>query len=231
MLRDSQDSRSGLTKLRALERQALVDDLHAAGPAAPTLCSGWTAIDVAAHLVGSEQGWGLPMVTAYRLRRALPGSVVRRGMARLQTLGDRQIERVKRRGWDALLARLASGPPRPYQLRSVAPIRYIEEWIHHEDVRRANGLGPRPSSAAEDDALWHAGLELTALRELLPGREHVELVLPDGRSHRIGPTSTIRVQGKPGELLLFLAGRIGAAVVEVTGDPDEIHALHRQLTV
>ena len=231
MLRDSQDRRSELTKLRALERAALVDDLRALGPAAPTLCSGWTTIDVAAHLVASEQGLGLPMVTAYRLRRALPGSVVRWGMARLQALGDRQLERVKRRGWDALLARLASGPPRPYQLPSVAPIRYIEEWIHHEDVRRANGLGPRPSSAAEDDALWHAGLELTALRELLPGRDHVELILPDGRSHRIGPTSTVRVQGRPGELLLFLAGRREAAVVEVTGAPEDIEALHSHLTV
>jgi uncharacterized protein (TIGR03085 family) len=231
MLRPSQDRRSRLTELRSLEREVLVETLRAVGPAAPTLCVDWTAIDIAAHLVASEQAAGMPMVPAYLLRRALPGSTVRRGMARLQTLGDHQLERMKRRGWDALLARLAAGPPRPYRLRSVAPIRYIEEWIHHEDVRRANGLGPRMSSAAEDDALWRAGLALTALRELLPGRDHVELILPDGRSHRIGLTSTVQVKGRPGELLLFLAGRTEAAAVEVTGDPEDIRALHGHLTV
>ncbi len=208
-----------------------METLRAVGPAAPTMCVDWTAIDISAHLVASEQGAGLPMVLAYLLRRALPGSVVRRGMVRLRAVGNRQGERMRRRGWDALLARLASGPPRPYQLRSVAPIRYIEEWIHHEDVRRANGLGPRPSLAAEDDALWLAGLQLTALRELLPGRDQVELVLPDGRSHRIGPNSTVRVQGRPGELLLFLSGRTDVAAVELTGDPDDIRALGAHLTV
>lgn len=231
MLRASQGTHTALTELRRLERAALVDDLRVVGPSAPTLCSDWTAIDVAAHLVASEQGWGLPMVPAYLLRRLLPGAVVRRGMTRMQTLGDRQLRRTKRRGWDVLLSRLAAGPPRPYRLRSVAPIRYIEEWIHHEDVRRANGLGPRASTADEDDALWNAGLELTSLRELLPGRDLVELVLPDGRSHQIGPTATVRVQGRPGELLLFLAGRTGAAVVEVTGDPHDIQTLHGHLMV
>ena len=37
------------------ERQALCDDLQAAGPDAPTLCVGWTARDLAAHLVLRER--------------------------------------------------------------------------------------------------------------------------------------------------------------------------------
>jgi uncharacterized protein (TIGR03085 family) len=231
MLRASQGHADPLTELRRLERLSLVEDLRAIGPSSPTLCAGWTAMDVAAHLVAAEQAWGLPMVPAYLLRRLLPGPVVRRGMARMQALGDRQLERTKRHGWDWLMRRLAAGPPRAYELGSVAPIRYIEEWIHHEDVRRANGLGPRASTTEEDDALWHAGLELTSLRELLPGRDLVELVLPDGRSHRIGPDSTVRVDGRPGELLLFLAGRTTAAVVDVTGNPDDIRALYGHLAV
>jgi hypothetical protein len=98
-------------------------------------------------------------------------------------------------------------------------------------LRRASGLEPRPSTEAQDEARWRAGLELTALRDLLPGRDCVELVLPDGRSHRIGPHATVQVHGAPGELLLFLAGRTEAAAVDVTGDPGDIRALRDHLVV
>lgn len=230
MLRGSQDG-TGLARLRELERESLVEDLRVVGEHAPTLCADWTASDIAAHLVASERAWGLPMLPAYQLRRVLPGELVRRGMRALQSVGDRQLVRNKRHGWEWLLQRLADGPPRAYRLASIAPIRYIEEWIHHEDIRRANGLGPRPATAEDDTALWEAGLELTQMSELLPGRDAVEALLTDGRTHRLGPTPTVRVHGRPGEVLLFLAGRTTAALVEVTGEPDDIQNLQHHLTV
>lgn len=36
------------------QRAALVELLHASGPQAPTLCDGWTAYDLAAHLYVRE---------------------------------------------------------------------------------------------------------------------------------------------------------------------------------
>ena len=36
------------------ERQALCDTMLAAGPDAPTLCEGWSVLDLAAHLVVRE---------------------------------------------------------------------------------------------------------------------------------------------------------------------------------
>lgn len=220
-----------LTELRHLERATFVENLRLVGEHAPTLCANWTAADLAAHVVASERAWGLPMVPAYQLRRLLPGALVRKGLGALQSVGDRQLVRNKRHGWDWLLHRLSDGPPRPYELRSIAPIRYVEEWVHHEDVRRANGFGPRTSTTEDEHALWRAGLALTKMRELLPGRDAVELVLPDGRSHRLGARPTVRVQGRPGELILFLAGRTGVAAVDVTGQPDDIRHLYRHLTI
>jgi uncharacterized protein (TIGR03085 family) len=209
----------------------LLEALRSVGPDAPTMCGDWTAADVAAHLVVSERAWGLPMVPAYALRQLLPGRVVRGGMARLRAVGERQLVHARRRGWSSLLERLAGGPPPAYRLASVAPIRYVEEWIHHEDVRRAAGLPPRASSIPEDEALWDAGRALTRMRELLPGRDIVELVLPDGRTHAIGAEPTVRVQGAPGELLLYLAGRTAVADVTVTGPADDLRALRDRLTV
>lgn len=220
-----------LNDLRAAERHEFLATLHGVGPTSTTLCARWTAADIAAHIVASERGWGLPMVAGYQLRRVLPPTVVLQGMQSLQTLGDRQIDRGKAQGWDWLLRRLAAGPPRPYRLSSVAPIRLIEEWIHHEDVRRASGDEPRVSTVDTDEALWQAGLTLTRFREFLPGRTGVLLMLPDGRSHALGPEPTVSVQGAPGELLLFLAGRTSAARVQLDGDADAISALHDHLVV
>ncbi|HMC39350.1 MAG TPA: maleylpyruvate isomerase family mycothiol-dependent enzyme [Acidimicrobiales bacterium] len=208
----------GLSQIRQVERDALCSTLHEVGADAPTLCSAWSAIDVAAHLVVSEAYGGWPMVAAYRLRRFLPPAVTRTGMRSLQSVGDRQMRRARARGWDWLLGRLAGGPPAAYERQGVASVRWIEEWIHHEDVRRANGVGVRVGSAEIDEALWDAGLVLTGFPEFLPGREGLELATTAGRAHRLGATSKVRIEGRPGEILLFLAGRASAAEVEVTGD-------------
>lgn len=220
-----------LTELRRLERASACQTLRDLGPDAPTLCSDWSTADVAAHVVASERAWGLPMVMAYGLRRVLPVGVTQRGMQSLRGISDRQLKRAKNHGWAWLLGRLEAGPPVPYRLASVAPIRLIEEWIHHEDVRRANNLARRPSSVELNEALWQAGLLLTSFPEFLPGRAGLEVVLPDGRSHRLGDTSRVRLQGEPGELLLFLAGRATAADVTVDGDDASIRALQGALAV
>ena len=104
-----------------------------------------------------------------------------------------------------------------------------EFFVHHEDVRRANGRGPRTNAGALDEALWRnvcfapwflarrlrgVGLELE-----WAGTTQVR------RARRGEPTA--RLTGLPGELLLYLFGRQGAAHVEVSGPREAVEALVR----
>jgi uncharacterized protein (TIGR03085 family) len=104
-----------------------------------------------------------------------------------------------------------------------------EFFVHHEDVRRANGLGPRANPAAEDAALfgnlarapWFLSRRLrgAGLDLVWAGTDKVI------SARRGQPTA--RVHGLPGELLLFVFGRRDAADVEVTGPPEAVEALRQ----
>ena len=104
-----------------------------------------------------------------------------------------------------------------------------EFFVHHEDVRRANGRGPRTNEQAMDEALWRnvsraswylarrlrgAGLEL----QWAGAAKTV-------RARRGEPTA--RAAGPPGELLLYLFGRQSAAHVEVSGPDAAVEAVRR----
>ena len=69
-----------MTSFSALERARLADALAATDPDAPTLCEGWTARDLAAHLVVRERR---PDTTPGLMLRPLAGWTdrVRRGYA------------------------------------------------------------------------------------------------------------------------------------------------------
>src|SRR5438067_2913929 len=174
-------TRQALRRVRADERRELLATLRFVGPTAPTLCAEWCAMDIAAHLVVSEASMGLPMVAGNALRRLLPAATTRRAITALQSTGDRLIKRVEQRGWATVLERLSAGPPPLYQFGALAHLRFVEEWIHHEDIRRANGMQWRPTTALTEDALWTAGATVAGYPEFLPGREDLQLVLPDGR--------------------------------------------------
>ena len=220
-----------LTDLRRAERAALCETLAEVGPDAPTLCDEWAASDIAAHIVVSERYGGVPMVIAYPLRRVLTTRTRERAMTKLRAVGERQIRALKPRGWDWLMKRLKAGPPRLHGLPSIAPIRLIEEWIHHEDIRRANAMPVRQPSAQLREALWQAGVLLTQLTEFAEGREGLEVRLPDGRTTRLGNETHVRVEGEPGEVLMFLSGRTSAAHVDVEGDEPAVRALTEHLAV
>jgi uncharacterized protein (TIGR03085 family) len=131
----------------------------------------------------------------------------------------RNMARSEARGWDWLLDRLSAGPPRPFGLRVIAEVRLLEEFVHHEDVRRANGAGPRPTNAALDNRLIDAMLTMRGIAQFAEPRHGVEVSFTDGRTYRLGagPART-RVVGRPGEVLLWIAGRGSVATVEVTGE-------------
>ena len=224
---------SSLRAIHSRERAALCDTLRSLGPDAPTLCDEWTVGQLAAHLVVPEKWAGLPAAAlVYPFEWLLPGALARRFRPPLQRVVRRQMASAERRGWPWLLRRLAAGPPAPFRLPWARHLRLVEDWIHHEDMRRANGLGPRAMDAEFDDAIWRAATVVSRFPYVAQGREGLEVATPDGRIHRVADAEpTVRVCGPPGELLLFIAGRIDVAQVTVDADAATLATLVASLRI
>jgi uncharacterized protein (TIGR03085 family) len=199
----------GALPFDAQERLALCDLLEELGPDAPTLLERWSARDLAAHLVLRERD----LIAGPCL--VLPGPFQR-------FAERRRVRLAQERQFAWLIGRIRSGPPPGFfRLRWVRSFPNLNEFfVHHEDVRRANGFGPRDSLAPGlEAALWRnarrGGRYLS--RRLRPlGLEIERLGATERISVRKGEP-TARLTGPPGELLLFLFGRQAAAQVQVTG--------------
>lgn len=192
------------------ERHELCDLMDQMGPDAPTLCAGWTARDLAAHLVVRE---GRPDAAGGILLPPLA-----RFTARVQS-------RIAQRPWPELVDLVRSGPPwwSPYSLPGLGDkINTMEFFVHHEDVRRAaTGWEPRPADARRAGVLW--GLLRRGARVLYRNSPvGVMLRTPDGseRTARRGERS-VTVVGFPEELTLHAFGR-DQAIVEIEGDQVDV---------
>ncbi|MFD7530996.1 MULTISPECIES: TIGR03085 family metal-binding protein [unclassified Streptomyces] len=197
------------------ERLLLADLLEAVGPEAPTLCRGWTARDLAAHVVVRER------------RPDAAGGVV---LGVLKNRLDRVQAEYAAKPYEELIQLIRTGPPRmsPFGLKQIdEAANTVEFYIHTEDVRRAQpDWSRRELDPVFADVLW-ARAERTA--RLLGRRSPVGLVLrrPDGQTavaHKGTPVVT--VTGEPGELLLFAFGRQDAAAVGLEGDKEAVDRLH-----
>jgi len=83
----------------AAERAAVVKSLTTVGPSAPTACGGWTALDLAAHLV-SEERLGGALTFCGR-------SLAARGVLAVRPEAvETVMRRDRRRGFEALVDRL-----------------------------------------------------------------------------------------------------------------------------
>lgn len=194
------------------ERGALVETLRAVGPDAPTLCTGWTTRDLAAHLVVRE-----------RRLDATPGIVIKFLAGYTAKVQD-QIARSQ--SWDALVEAVASGPPLYSPFKALDPVANVGElFIHHEDVRRAvEGWEPR---VLDDSMVAALKRPLALMSRMTLAKAPVQLVLqtPAGqRIARAGRGDTVTVTAEPPELLLFVAGR-DAAQVEFDADPKTVAAV------
>jgi uncharacterized protein (TIGR03085 family) len=195
------------------ERASLCDTFERLGPDAPTLCEGWTTADLAAHLVVRERN---PL--------AGPGIVLGGPFASYTASA---MEKEKAKGYEVMLATLRGGPP-AYVKSTMAAVNVNENWIHHEDARRANGDAPR----AEDPdvaAVLTGVVKRTgrfATRRLKPCGLALEIPAPLDRMIivRAGHPTAV-MHGAIGECVLYLAGRRDAAVVTLEGDPVAIEAL------
>ncbi len=197
------------------ERLALCDLLDELGPHGATLVPGWRTQHLAAHLLARETrpdalaGMVVPVAQGWTDR-------VQRGI----------LETVE---FDDIVGRLRRGPPAVSVGRLPGGWRAdLHEWfVHHEDVRRADGRGPRPDGDDQrrlDDGVWAV---LPVFGPLLVRRVEatVTLVSEDGRRRRVrrGP-AVVEVHGRPSELLLAIFGRRDAAAVHAIGDPDAVRA-------
>jgi uncharacterized protein (TIGR03085 family) len=204
------------------ERHSLAVDFRAADPDAPTLCAGWTARHLCAHLVQREH------------------AILRNVWDQVTTKAPGE-ERFMRRlvddagtpdGYAALVDRFAAGPSRHSLMgRADEALNLVEYVVHHEDLRRGSGpVPPRDLPAAELDEIWRRARPILkrAYRKAPVG---VQLA-PDGGAVtpvRSGP-STVTVAGSPLELILHAFGRRSAADVRVDGSSDDVNSFTRWAT-
>jgi uncharacterized protein (TIGR03085 family) len=196
------------------ERAALCKLFEEVGPDAPTLCEGWTARDLAAHLIVREHrpdaGLGI-VVPAF----AAHGDRVRLGVAA--------------RPWATIVEEVRAGPPiwNPTRFDAIDRlVNTVEYFVHHEDVRRAvPEWQARDLDPDLESQLWDT-VRRTARFSMRSAPVGVTVATPDGREAVAkDATPMVRVVGPPGELALFAAGRGTKALVRLEGDPDDVDAL------
>ena len=196
------------------EKKALVDTFRRSEPDAPTLCEGWDAKRLLAHLVQREQDpvGGLGDV----LGRAEPGHE--------KHLGKLAEPAATPEGWSGLIDRFVAGPPRwsPMSWAS-EQVNALEYVIHHEDVRRGTGAAePRTLPAAQADRIFRQ-LPLMARLRFRRSPVGVGLARPGGRSAVVRTGSpAVTATGEPVELALWVSGRRAAARVQLSGPPEAV---------
>jgi uncharacterized protein (TIGR03085 family) len=206
------------------ERVALLQTLRGVGPEAPTLCEPWSAMRLAAHIVDSERGGGAGWAVGWPLRRALGPRLAPAMMRRTQAPMLAMMDRTERKGWEWILRRLESGPPLFFRVASLARIRLLEDFIHHEDIRRANGMAPRSTTLAFDRALTEGLRTLARTPEFAAERGTIRVETSDGRVLQDPEGPAMQLRGAVSELALALAGRARVADVSIDGDPSRVDA-------
>jgi uncharacterized protein (TIGR03085 family) len=188
------------------ERAQLCDLLEDLGPDADTVLAPWTTRDLAAHLFLREHD---PL--------AGPGLVLPGWWARF---AERRRQEAAQRNFSDLVDTIRCGPHGVFRLGWLRRVPNLNElFVHHEDVRRANGGRRRDLDPSMNEALWanvRGGAWFLARRLRGAGLE-IRNALTDQtlRAHRGGPT--VCLTGEPGELLLYLFGRRSVAQVEFDG--------------
>ena len=199
--------------LARAERAALSDTLDRTDPGQPTLCAGWTARDLLAHLLVRErQPWA-------------SGGIV---IPFLAPLTERAMQGYADTAWKDMVEQLRSGPPAwsPSRIGRVdEAVNGAELFVHHEDVRRGRpGWVPRGADETRDGVLWEL---VTRMGRLFYRRSPVGVVVrrPTGAQAVIKTgRGLVTIEGEPGEILLHAFGR-DAARVELRGQPADVDAL------
>lgn len=192
------------------ERAALCDTFETVGPDAPTLNEGWLAADLAAHLLVRETR------PDAALGILLPGPFAK--------YTERVMQHYEARGFDAMVTALRGGPPWLHRQGPLARANVVENWIHHEDLRRPRGDGPRDLDEETTAILWDS----LRLSSIVAGRRlhgaGLTLAAPADDRMRVvrHAEPMVTVTGPVGEIVLFMSGRKEAADVVLDGPPEGI---------
>lgn len=202
------------------ERQALADTLVRVGPDAPTLCTGWSAADLAAHLIVRES------------RPLAATGIIIKGLSPLTRRAQNAVK--ERTPFPDLVEKVRQGPPvwSPFRVGAIdAAVNTVEFFVHHEDLRRAVGDPPRELDQVNSDELWNRLRRQArlAFRSVPVGVTLVRAENGDGpRQTVVAKAATplmVTVSGPAGELVLFASGRKEAAHVQLTGDEAAVSRL------
>ncbi|MDK4250005.1 TIGR03085 family metal-binding protein [Corynebacterium pseudodiphtheriticum] len=197
------------------ERQCLADLMLKRGPDAPTLCSGWKTADLAAHL------W---------VREHRPDAALGMFVPSLSSHLRKVQEKAKAQRYEQLVENWRQGPPQFSLFRLVeAKVNAVENFVHHEDVRRAEPNWQRREISLEGEKSLARALPLLAKTML--GRSRLPIILSAtgfppltfGGSWGVVDKGddVVRVSGDIGELILWGFGRY-AVSVEITGEESAI---------
>ena len=215
----------------------LLKELTDAQWEAETVCAGWTAAEIAAHLIVRERS----LVAALGIVVPLFAGFHERGVAKTA---------IYPRAW--LINRLADGPP---WWARIGQVHLGEDWIHTQDILRGQAATADPTHELDIDSGTHHPELAQALARAcdrfaplslrkIPGPFRVLLTNGQGYNRtwlvRPGPHFALRANtakvapdvtltGEIGELLLACTGRDRVAHVTYTGDPELITTLRNGL--
>ena len=203
------------------EREALANLLQQSSPDAPTLCAGWTARDLAVHLV---------------IREYRPDAAAGMFFKGLANRLDSVSHDYESKPYTELVEMYRNGPPTWNPLRLADKYANLaENFVHHEDLRRGGGdYAPRDLPQSARDDLWKAVGKMAKFF-LRSSTIHVVLERTDASAPtvvRAGADSIdeVRVSGEAGEMLLWLYGRDSAVDVVMTpADEDTTARIKRHV--
>ncbi len=202
------------------ERQGIADDLLAVGPDAPTLCEGWTARDLAAHI---------------HLREARPDAAVGIIVGPAARWTRHVQEQMAAGPYDELVEKVRNGPPRlsMFSIPRLEPqLNLVEFAVHREDLRRGQeGWTERDLDPQYADLLWDRTRQMA---RVLIRRSPVGLtfVRTDGVGGADDPANRLVVRDEPPmvtvtgpamEILLRLHGR-RAVHLDIAGNEHAVRA-------
>lgn len=200
-----------MTNFARAERLSVAALLREVGPDAPTLCEGWTTLDLAVHLVIRD-----------RYPAALPANASGKA-GKVEFFAKRTAAReaeLKDLPWDKLVGMVAAGPGvlSPMGWTPVDVLTNTGEfYVHHEDIRRARkGWEPRNILPELEAQLWNVCKPLAHSPSVRKDGPLIVCAPGHGELH-VGNTDegAAVLEGKPSELVLFLFGRRDHAQVSL----------------
>ncbi|PMD05358.1 TIGR03085 family metal-binding protein [Brevibacterium paucivorans] len=200
-----------MTNFARAERLSVAALLREIGPDAPTLCEGWTTLDLAVHLVIRD-----------RYPAALPANASDKA-GKVEFFAKRTAMReseLKALPWEKLVGMVAAGPGvlSPMGWTPVDVLTNTGEfYVHHEDIRRARkGWEPRNILPELEAQLWNVCKPLAhspSVRNVGP----LIVRAPGYGELHVGNTDegAAVLEGKPSELVMYLFGRKDHAQVSL----------------